>query len=82
MGDFEREGSLDGVIVRVSRRFNLFWIPPDQGYKLGPPGGLTDPIRNIRNVKKTQGWVILEETADLMELLSRCPGDSTSSGFF
>ena len=42
---------------------------------------LMDPIRNIRNVKKTPGWVILEETAVLMGLFSRCPGDSTCSGF-
>ena len=55
--------------VWVSRRLNLFWIPPDQGYKLGPPGGLADPIRNVRNVKKTPRWVILEEKAVLMGLL-------------
>ena len=53
MGDFGEDGSLDGVIVGVLGRFNLFWIPPDQGYKLGPPGGLADPIRNVRNVRKT-----------------------------
>ena len=69
MGDFGGDGSLDWVIVKVSGRFNLFWIPLDQGYKLGPPGGLADPIRNVRNVKKTPGRVILEETAVLMGLL-------------
>ena len=54
------------VIVKVSRRFNLFWILHDRGFKLGPPGGLTDPIRNVRNVsnvRKAPGWVILGETA-------------------
>ena len=69
MGDFGKEGSLDGVIVGIPRSFNLFWIPSEQGYKLGPPGGLTDPIRNVRNVKKTPGWVILEEPLVLMHLL-------------
>ena len=68
-GEFYFRKSFDGVIVRIIRRFNLFWIPPDKGYKLGPPGGLADPIRNVRNVKKTPGWVILEETAVLMGLL-------------
>ena len=53
MGDLGGDGSLDEVIVKVSRRFNLFWILHDRGYKLGPPGGLTDPIRNVRNVRKT-----------------------------
>ena len=53
MGDIGGDGSLDGVIVGVSRRFNLFWIPPDQDYKLGPTGGLTDPTRNVRNIRKT-----------------------------
>ena len=48
MGDFEGNGSLDGVIIKVSRRFNLIWIPPDQGYKLRPPGGLTDLIRKAK----------------------------------
>ena len=69
MGDFGGYGSL-GVIVGVSRRLNLFWIPPDQRYKLGPPAGLPDPIRNVRNANKTPGWVILEETTVLMGLLS------------
>ena len=63
MEDFGGEGSLDGVIVRVSRRFNLFWIARGQNYKLRPPGDLADPIRNF---KKTPGWVILVETAVLM----------------
>ena len=71
MGDFGGDGILDGVIVRVSRRFSLVWIPRGQGYKLGQPRGLADPIRNVRNVKKTTGWVILEETAVLMGLVSR-----------
>ena len=62
-------GGLDGVIVGVSRRFNLFWIPLDQGYKLGPPVGFADPIRNVRNVKKPPGRVILDETEVLMGLL-------------
>ena len=62
-------GSFDGVDVKVSRRDNLFWIAHDRGYKLGPPRGLTDPIRNVR---KIQGWVILKETAILMFFF--CPG--------
>ena len=66
--------SLDGVIVKVSRRFNLFWIPYDWGYSLGPPGGLTDPIRNVR---KTPRKVILEEMAVLVVLVSSDQGDST-----
>ena len=78
MGDFGGDGSLDRVIVRVSRRFNVFWISCDQGYKLGPPGGLADPIRNV---KKTQEWVNLEETAILMGLVSRYQGDSACFGF-
>ena len=81
MGHFGGEGSLDWIIVKVSKKFNLFWIAHDQGYKLEPPGGLTDPIRNVRNVRKTPGWVILEDTAVLMGLVSRYPGDSTCSGF-
>ena len=66
MGDFGGDCRLDGAIVKVSKRFNLFWIPCGQGYKLGPPEGLTDAIRNVRSVKKNSGWVILEETAVLM----------------
>ena len=31
LGDFGGDGSLDGVIVGVTRRFNMFWIPPDKG---------------------------------------------------
>ena len=71
MGDFGGDGSLDGLIVNVSREFNLFWIPPDQGYKLGPPRGPADTIRNVRNVRKTPEWVILEQGVVLMELVSR-----------
>ena len=59
MGDFGGDDSLDGLIVGVRRRFKLFWILHGQGYKLGPPGGLAD---HIRNAKKTPGWAILEET--------------------
>ena len=81
MSDFGGGGSLDGVIVGVSRRFNLFWILLDQGYKLEPRGGLVDPIGNVRNVKNTPGWVILVEAAVLMWLVSRYQGDSTCSGF-
>ena len=40
-----------------------------------------DPIRNIRSVKKTPGWVVLVETAVLMGLLSRYQGYSTCSEF-
>ena len=47
MGDFGGYGSLDEEGVKVSRRFKLFWIPHDQGYRLVPPRGLTDPIRNV-----------------------------------
>ena len=65
----------------VSRRFNFFWIPPDQGYKLGSPEGLFDPIEEIMNFKKTPGWVILEEMAVLMGLLWGYQGDTTFSGF-
>ena len=68
--NFILESHFDGVIVRIIRRFNLIWIPQDKGYKLGPPGGLADPIRNVRNVKKTQGGLILEDTAVLMKLVS------------
>ena len=62
MGDFEGDCSLDGVIVKVSRRFNLFWIPHDWGYKLGPLEGLTHPIKEVRIGD-------FEETAVLMGLL-------------
>ena len=55
MGDFRGDSSLDGVGVIVLRRFNLFWIPHDRGYKLGPTGGLVDPIKSVRSVKKTHG---------------------------
>ena len=82
MGDFGGDGSLDGIIVKVARRFNRFWIPHDRSYKLGPPGGLTDPIRNIRNIKQTPRWVILEEMAVLMGLLLGYQGDFPYSGFF
>ena len=68
MGEFGGDSNLDGVGVKVSRRFSLFWIPHDWGYILGPSRGLADPIRNAR---KTPGWVILEETAVLIGLLSR-----------
>ena len=71
LGDFGGTISLDALIVGVTRRFNLFWILPDQGHKLGPSGGLVDPIRNVRNVKKTQGGVVLKEAAVLMGLLLR-----------
>ena len=74
MGDFGGDCRLDGVIVKVSRRFNLFWILRGQGFKLGPPRGLVDPIRNVR---KTPEEVILEETAVLMVLVSSDQGDST-----
>ena len=40
-----------------------------------------DPIRNIRNVKKTPGRVISEEMAVLMGLLLGYRGDTTFSGF-
>ena len=66
MGDFGGDIRLDGVIVKVSGRIKLFWTPPTQGYKLGPPAGLTDPIRSVRNVKKTPALVILEERVVLM----------------
>ena len=68
--NFILESHFNGVIVGIKRRFNLIWIPQDKGYKLGPPGGLADPIRNVRKVKKTPGWVILEEPAVLMKLVS------------
>ena len=55
MGDFGGVGSLDGVGVKVSRRFNLFSILHDRGYKLGPDAGQIYPIRSVRNVKKTHG---------------------------
>ena len=42
---------------------------------------LMDPIRNIRNVQKTPGWVILEETAVLIGLLLGYQGDTAFSGF-
>ena len=74
MGDFGETISLDALIVGVTRRFNLFWILTDQGHKLGPSGGLVDPIRNVRNVKKTQGGVVLEEAAVLIGLVSRYHG--------
>ena len=70
MGDFGGDGGLDRVIVRVSRRYNLFWIPCGQCYKLGPAEGLADLIRSVKNIRKTPGRVILEETAFLMGLLS------------
>jgi len=54
----------DGVNVGVSRRFNLFWILFEQGYKLGPPGGLADPIRNVRNSKKTPGVQEIQPVLD------------------
>ena len=56
-GGFGGDGSLDGVIVRVTRKFNLFWILSGQGHKLGPSEGLVDLIKNV---EKTKGWVVLE----------------------
>ena len=81
MGDFGGDIRLYGVIVKVTGRVNLFWTPPTQGYKLGPPEGLTDPIRNVRNVKKTPEGVILKERVVLMGLLSEYQGDSTCPEF-
>ena len=80
MSDFGGDGRFDGVIGGVSKRFKLFRIAWGQDYKLRPPGGLADPIKNVRNIKKTLGWVILVETAVLMGLLSRYQGDSTCFG--
>ena len=49
MGDFGGDSNLDGVIVRVSRRFNLFWILRDQATSWDH----LEATKNVRNVKKT-----------------------------
>ena len=76
MGDIGWDGSLDGVLSRY------------QGYSTCSGFSMTratnwdhlDPIKNIRNFKKTPGWKTLEERAVLMGLLSGYQEDSTCSG--
>ena len=47
----EETAVLRVFFFKVSRRFNLFWIPHGRGDNIGPVWCIPDPITNVRNLR-------------------------------
>ena len=51
MVDFQEYGSLDVVFDIISWKLKQFWIPHDRGKTIRSLGGISEHIRNVRNVR-------------------------------